>query len=180
MSDSLKYLKSFDQFIVYKLVASTSRLGKLDKIPVNRFNGKGPVSALDPANWGNYDEAVAATAKLGDGYGVGFVHSVESKLFTLDIDGAVMPDGQWHPLVGRLAAMLPGAAWERSVSGTGLHGWGRYEGPEPTHGCVAIVEGVKIELYTSNHFFALGDQETAMGCSHPGEDPQGPRLASLR
>ena len=163
MPDSLKYLKSFNQFVLYQLIASTSRPGKLDKIPVNRITGIGPVSALDPANWGSYDEAAAAAAAMGDGYGVGFVHTVESKLFTLDIDGAAMPDGQWHPLVGKLVAMLPGVAWERSVSGTGLHGWGRYEGPEPTHGCGAIVEGIKIELYTSNRFFALGDQATAVG-----------------
>ena len=163
MPDSLKYLKSFNQFIPYQLIASISRPGKLEKIPVNRSTGIGPVSALDSANWGSYDETAAVAAVMGDGYGVGFVHRSESKLFTLDIDGAAMPDGQWHPVVGKLAAMLPGAAWERSVSGSGLHAWGRYEGSEPKHSCGAIVEGIKIELYTSDRFFALGDQETSMG-----------------
>jgi Family of unknown function (DUF5906) len=70
---------------------------------------------------------------------------------------------RWHPLVDKIRAALPRAGVELSVSREGLHNWGRYEGLEPSHAKVKIVEGIKIELYTSGKWFALGDQTTAVG-----------------
>src|SRR5579862_4632251 len=166
LSEALKYIKSFPQFILYQLIPSASRPGKFEKLPVDRHTGH-RVSALDSNNWMSYEDAettaAAARLTLGGDYRVGFVLTADSKLFTLDIDSAWMPDDQWHPLVNRLRAVLPLAALEVSASGTGLHCWGRYTGGEPEHGCVAIVEGIKIELYTSGRFFALGDQSSAIG-----------------
>jgi hypothetical protein len=72
-------------------------------------------------------------------------------------------DRKWHPLVDKLRAALPRAGVELSVSYEGLHNWGRYEGPEPQHAKVKVVEGIKIELFTSGKWFALGDQATAVG-----------------
>ena len=69
----------------------------------------------------------------------------------------------WHPLVTKLRAALPQAGVELSVSFEGLHNWGRYEGPEPAHAKVKVVDGVKIELFTSGKWFALGDQTRAEG-----------------
>ena len=40
---------------------------------------------------------------------------------------------------------------------------GDIEGPEPAHAKVKVVEGVKIELFTSGKWFALGDQDRAVG-----------------
>ena len=125
------------------------------------------MSPHDPVNWMSFEMAeamaIAACLTFGRNYRVGFVHAVESKLFTLDVDSAAMPDGQWHPLVRKLHALLPRAAFETSVSGTGGHFWGRYEGAEPEHACVANVDGLKIEFYTSGLPIALGDQTTAIG-----------------
>jgi Family of unknown function (DUF5906) len=70
---------------------------------------------------------------------------------------------KWHGLVDKLRLALPRAGVELSVSYEGLHNWGRYEGPEPDHAKVKVVEGVKIELYTSGKWFALGDQAGALG-----------------
>ncbi len=56
----------------------------------------------------------------GDGYGIGFVMTEDTKVFCLDVDD-VLSNGQWHPIVPQLCAMLPGAAVESSVSGRGLH-----------------------------------------------------------
>jgi primase-polymerase (primpol)-like protein len=107
--------------------------------------------------------ATAAHLSFGGDFRVGFVLTSTSKIFVIDIDSAAMPDGQWHPLVKKLRAILPLAAFEVSTSGTGLHGWGRYTGDEPEHGCVATMEGIKLELYTSGRFIALGDQTTVIG-----------------
>jgi primase-polymerase (primpol)-like protein len=166
LSDSLAYIKQFPQFIIYQLIPSASRPGKTDKQPVfpktgYRCNGQ------DPANWMSYEaaeeSATSARSKLNGDYRVGFVLTSQSKIFVLDVDDALCPDNQWHPLVGKLRAALPRAGVEISSSGRGLHNWGRYEGSEPTHGCSAIVEGVKLELYTSGRFIALGEQSTAVG-----------------
>ena len=63
----------------------------------------------------------------------------------------------------QLRAALPRAGVELSVSYEGLHNWGCYQGPEPAHGSVKVIEGVKVELFTSSKWFALGDQNTAVG-----------------
>ena len=166
ISDSLRYIKQFPQFILYQLVPSASRTGKTDKQPVSPETGN-LCNGQDSANWMTYEAAAVAAAscslKFNGDYRVGFVLTPQSKLFVLDIDGALTPDNQWHPLVGKLRAALPKAAVEVSSSYRGLHCWGRYEGPEPEHGCTAVLEGVKIELYTSGRFIALGDQTTAVG-----------------
>lgn len=70
---------------------------------------------------------------------------------------------EWNPLVSKLRGMLPRAGVERSVSNEGVHIWGTYSGPEPAHAKVKELEGVKIELFTSGKWFALGDQSTAVG-----------------
>ncbi len=70
---------------------------------------------------------------------------------------------KWHGLVDKLRLALPKAGVELSVSYEGLHNWGRYEGPEPAHAKVKVIEGIKIELYTSGKWFAMGDQAGALG-----------------
>jgi primase-polymerase (primpol)-like protein len=165
LSPALQHLKQFSRFIVYKLVPS-ERPGKLDKVPVHPDTGMS-LEWTTPANWMTYEAALVAASsaclKFCGDYRVGFVITPDTKLFVLDIDGALMPDRQWHPLVGKLRSALPRAGVELSVSQEGLHNWGRYEGPEPEHAKVKIVEGIKIELFTCGKWFALGDQGTAVG-----------------
>jgi putative DNA primase/helicase len=201
LSPALSYLESFPQFIVYFLTPSIERPGKLDKLPINlATNAK--LEWTTPSNWMTYQAAHAAASSAGSQYGVGFVITPETKLFCLDVDGALMkgvscpgcfdeetramfmaanfteglnapnPEcatcsghgvNKWHPLVDKLRLALPRAGVELSVSYEGLHNWGRYECPEPAHAKVKVVEGVKIELFTSGKWFALGDQAGALG-----------------
>jgi primase-polymerase (primpol)-like protein len=162
LAPSLEYIKQFPQFIIYK---TTPRAGsdKLDKVPVD-FTGA-PASAHDPQQWMSYENAQAIKSMVlpGDGYGIGFVITADTKVFCLDVDGALMPNGQWHHVASALCAMLTGAAVEVSISGKGLHAWGLYVGDEPAHGSRAVVDGIGLELYTSGRFIALGNQSTAVG-----------------
>lgn len=157
------------QFIVYRLEPSKSRLGKLEKLPIDYSTGR-VVSAHDSAFWLSYDSADRFAQQFGDGHGVGFVITPESKVFCLDIDGCLQADGQWSQQSRDLCAMFPGAAIECSVSGRGLHIWGTYSGDMPPHGCKN--EALGIELYTEKRFIALGRAEGATGnvgtdCSMP-------------
>jgi primase-polymerase (primpol)-like protein len=204
LSPALSYLERFPHFIVCSLTPNPSaeRPWKLDKMAVDpETNIK--LEWTTPSNWWTYEAALNAAAraslKFGGRYGVGFVITPETKIFCLDIDGALQkgvscpgcfnedtrqmfmaagfPEGlkapnpecttcvgqgayQWHPLVSKLRGALPQAGCELSVSQDGLHNWGRYEGPEPAHAKVKIVEGIKIELFTGVKWFALGDQAT--------------------
>jgi primase-polymerase (primpol)-like protein len=151
---ALRALTAHQQFILYRLEPSKTRIGKSDKIPCDYRTGK-PASALERANWTEYEIAEAAATNRGEGWGVGFVLTENDPFFCLDVDNCLQADGKtWSPIVGELCAKLPGVGLERSRSGQGVHMWGRYSGAEPTHGFKNIAQG--LELYTSKHFIALG------------------------
>lgn len=160
MAPALHGLTAHRQFIVYRLEPSKSRPGKLDKLPIDYSTGR-VISAHDSAYWLGYDSAARFAQQFGDGHGVGFVITPESKVFCLDIDGCLQPDGQWSQQSRDLCAMFPGAAIECSVSGRGLHIWGTYSGDMLPHGCKN--EALGIELYTEKRFIALGRPDGATG-----------------
>lgn len=160
IAPALYGLTAHRQFIVYRLEPSKSRPGKLDKLPIDYSTGR-VISAHDSAYWLGYDSAARFAQQFGDGHGVGFVITPESKVFCLDIDGCLQVDGQWSQQSRDLCAMFPGAAIECSVSGRGLHIWGTYSGDIPPHGCKN--EALGIELYTEKRFIALGRPDGATG-----------------
>lgn len=160
MAPALHGLTAHRQFIVYRLEPSKSRPGKLDKLPIDYSTGR-VISAHDSAYWLGYDSAARFAQQFGDGHGVGFVITPESKVFCLDIDGCLQPDGQWSQQSRDLCSMFPGAAIECSVSGRGLHIWGTYSGDMLPHGCKN--EALGIELYTEKRFIALGRPDGATG-----------------
>ena len=147
---ALDYLGSFPQFILWRSDPKPS--GKLDKVPLSPENLQ-PVSAHDPVNWMTAKVAFAGSRSLNDHrYGVGFVLTADDDLFCLDVDGCL--DGaNWKPIVTEVTKALPGAAIEVSVSGNGLHVWGRYS-RQIDHACKNIPLG--LELYTQKRFIALG------------------------
>lgn len=160
IAPALHALTAHRQFIVYRLQASTSRPGKLDKIPIDPMSGQ-PCNAQAPGNWMTGDDASIKAGIWGEGHGVGFVLTPNTGLFCLDIDGCIQDDGQQSPLAHALCGRFPGAAVEVSQSGRGLHIWGRYEGAMPAHSCRNGTHG--IELYTERRFIALGRVEGATG-----------------
>lgn len=135
--------------IVYRVVPSTTRPGKTDKLPVSWISGA-TVSAHDPAMWTDYATAQAAAARLGPNHGVGLVLVAGEGRWFLDIDNALV-DGQWSPLATSLCQALAGAYVEVSLSGRGLHLIGR--GTLPPHGTRNSALG--LELYSGGRFAAL-------------------------
>jgi primase-polymerase (primpol)-like protein len=160
IAPALDALKAHRQFIIYRLEPSKKRHGKTDKIPCDWRTGRN-ADAHHLDIWLDADTAVQTAMSLGTNYGVGFVLTVDCKLFCLDIDHCLQPDNTWSPLAHNLCAMFPRAAIEISQSGHGLHIWGTYSGDSPPHGCRNIALG--IELYTDERFIALGRPEGARG-----------------
>lgn len=153
-NNALAALAEYPQFIVYRAVPSKDRPGKTEKYPVDHRTAQ-MCNAQDPATWTSATVVSLAATRFGEGHGVGFVLTENDQFFCLDIDNCLLPDGKtWSPLALSLVARLPGAAVEASISGRGLHVWGSYSGPAPTHACRNGEHG--IELYTERRFIAFG------------------------
>jgi putative DNA primase/helicase len=162
IAPALHALKAHRQFIVCRLEVSKTRPGKADKLPWDHRIGRA-ANAHDPAIWLDHGTAIQTAMTLGNEYGVGFVLTAPSKLFCLDIDDCLQPDGQWSPLARQMCELFHGAAVEVSQSGRGLHIWGAYTGDMPLHGCKD--GALRMELYTEKRFIALGRAESALGDS---------------
>lgn len=144
LPQSLDALRSFPQFITYKLVPNGE---KTDKIPVDPRTGWA-VNPLDPKNWMDADTAIKLAKE--NGLGVGYVFTEVDPFWFLDIDKCAI-NGQWSELATSLLQAFPGAAVEISQSGQGLHIFGC--GTAPAHGCRNQALG--LEFYNAKRFVAL-------------------------
>lgn len=68
------------QFIVYKLIPSAKRQGKLDKLPLDYKNGL-LIDANDPSAWTDHETALSAAKMLGTDFGIGFVFTEDDPFF---------------------------------------------------------------------------------------------------
>lgn len=151
LSPALGALGRYNQFIVYKLVPSTTRIGKTDKYPIDWRTGQMPLKGSGASSiWTDADNAIAVANALGADYGVGFSFAESDPFWFLDIDNCLV-DGDWSPLAKSLLAAFPGAAVEVSQSGRGLHIIGT--GTPPPHACKNVAYG--LELYHTDRFVAL-------------------------
>jgi P4 family phage/plasmid primase-like protien len=145
---ALAALAAFRRFIVYKLVWMPERK-KFDKVPVDYRSGHA-ANAHDDGIQIGWEKALLASEMLGKDFGVGYVFNAADGFFFLDIDACLDGD-TWSSVALRLLGTLPGAAVEVSVSGKGLHVFGR--GAIPAHGCKNIP--LHLEFYHEARFAAL-------------------------
>lgn len=145
-------MAAYRQFIVCQLVPDPANPGKTFKYPLNIYDGK-KHDAHDASIWLDAQTAVATAAAWGSGYCPGFVFTDRDPFFFIDVDNCRAPDGQWTPIVAELAATLPGAAWEISQSGNGLHAFGY--GSAPVDRRCKDYTNQLFDLYTEKRFVAL-------------------------
>jgi P4 family phage/plasmid primase-like protien len=145
-SGSLAELAKLRRFICYRLEWLAEK-SKWNKVPTD-IRGHN-ANAHDLAVQTDWQTALMAAERLGKDYGVGFVLAGDGIWF-LDIDNCLV-DGKWSDLALRLLDMLPGAAVEVSVSGKGLHVFGR--GVIPPHSNRNVPLG--IEFYSNQRFCAI-------------------------
>lgn len=89
-------LKQRRQWVGYQAKLSTSKPGRVDKVPVNPAT-KRNASTSDPSTWCTFEDAVACTER-NDLAGVGFVFSGDDPYVGIDLDHCVDEDGciaQW-------------------------------------------------------------------------------------
>lgn len=147
---ALAGMAAYRQFILYKLVPSITRPGKMDKLPCDFRNGR-VVGNDDQSCWTDAQTACAAYANYGTNYGVAFVFTTSDKFWFLDIDNCLQSDNTWSPLAISLCNYFSGCAIEVSSSGKGLHIFG--SGTVPPHGCTN--KGLGLEFYHYKRFVAL-------------------------
>lgn len=133
------------QFILFRVTPEN------DKLPIGREGHL--INAHLPENWMSFKEAKELSKELG--LGVAFVLTEKDPYFCLDIDGCYSPsDNKWTPLALEMGGLLPDCYMELSVSGKGLHIWGKLSAPLPPRRIKNTQE--HIELYTEGRFIALG------------------------
>lgn len=148
---ALASLGARDQFVAWYAWPS-DRDGKLDKLPLDWRTGE-LCDAQNPDNWTNFT-TVSLLYKgfdRGHGSGVGFVFTEADDFWFLDADGC-WNGHEWDALACVLTQRLAGAACEVSMSGRGLHWFGRYT-RRPQHSTKNTALG--LELYTAKRFVAL-------------------------
>lgn len=137
------------QFVTWFSAPRPDNPQKFNKFPCDWRTGD-VVGATAAHAWTTFENAAVMAAAYG--HGVGFCFSDADPYFFLDIDGALLPSGEWSPLAQELCARLAGAAVELSMSGKGLHIIGRLSRPL-AHACRNVPMG--LELYTRDRFVAL-------------------------
>lgn len=155
--DALGGLANSRCFVLYRLFAKPATW-KLDKVPVDPVTGYSS-DAQDARTHMTAHEALLWASQLGLGtqagqYGVGIVLSDALGIFCVDLDNCLdVTTGQWSPNTVAVCQRFPGAARELSVSGRGLHIFGRHKGPVPPHGMKCTPLGM--EAYDTLRFIAL-------------------------
>lgn len=148
LSGPLSGMSEYKQFILWKPVWDAKK-SKWNKVPVN-YRTLQKVSPLDPETWLEARTAIS-WARVWGGLGVGFTFTEADPFFFLDIDKALKGDNTWSEFSQKLVASFPGAACEVSMSGTGLHVFGKSE--KIPHSSRSKENG--LEFYTEKRFVAL-------------------------
>ncbi|MER9258998.1 DUF5906 domain-containing protein [Mesorhizobium sp. M0619] len=150
-------LKAYQQFVVWRLVKRAGE-PKPAKLPFDPKTGL-TASSTDPTTWTDFATA-ARVAAAGGFNGIGFVFTADDPFAFIDLDDCRDPlTGDWLPHAKTIVqAIFPGAAWETSQSGNGLHGIARV-GNKMAFANKArkwTNNGNRFECYTEGRFVAFG------------------------
>ncbi|MFI0849718.1 hypothetical protein [Mesorhizobium sp. IMUNJ 23232] len=151
-------LKAFPQFVVWRLVQRPGE-PKPAKLPVNPATGY-PASATDASTWTDFDTA-CRTFATGQYEGIGFVFAAADPFAFIDLDDCRDPvTGDWTAFAKTVVqAFFPGAAWETSQSGNGLHGIALVSDKATLANKArkwTDASGNRVEFYTEGRFVAFG------------------------
>jgi hypothetical protein len=152
-------LQAMDNWALFRLRLD-ARNQRYEKAPL-RCSGVN-ASSTDPSTWSPFASICNAWDRgrsLVDPYdGAGFMLPQSGGIVVIDIDHCIdLPTGIIEPAALELVAAFP-TYWERSPSGTGLHGWmiatksvGKSRATTST--------GLKIEIYSHSRFMTVtGDK----------------------
>ncbi|RWF40854.1 MAG: hypothetical protein EOS65_14405 [Mesorhizobium sp.] len=148
-------------FLPYYTELRAGHSGKLDKKPFVRSNRFAPTGPNHQNARLPFDEAYQLR-QAGASAGVGIIFDSSHDLVGIDLDNCVDGNGQWSQYAIDAYNWLGRPAWETSISGRGLHFYGRADKsrcPDTTDWVDG--SGQHVEIFTKSKFIALSDAFTA-------------------
>lgn len=115
-----------------------------------RVDGRGPASSTDSSTWSSYKQARRSPV----GVGLGYVLTTQDGIVCIDLDHCIS-DGVVAGWAQAILEMAGATYVEVSLSGTGLHIWGR--GKVSTGRVIRDGERA-IEVYGTGRYIAMGQR----------------------
>lgn len=182
LATSLAGMTAINQWFVWRLTPDQTKPGKFIKRPVYPDGRVAPMDAQVPENWVSYEMATGQlSAHLGrlDGYryALGFMLTEDCGYWFWDFDSCLNADGTLQPWPAWAYQNMPGAFFEYSSSGQGVHLIGRGapapgHRTRPTREWAAANPGVDMEFYTSGRGICFGLSGQAWGSADTHLKPQ--------
>lgn len=123
--------------------------GSLDKFLVNPHTGKFAESD-NPETWADFDTACEYARENG---GVCLAYALDGKdgIACIDLDGCMQENGDFSDIAQKAFIAASGSYAEKSVSGKGLHIFGKTKGADLR----SFSKDKTMEYYQSGHFIAM-------------------------
>ena len=123
--------------------------GRLDKFLINPHTGKFAESD-NPETWADFDTACKYVKEQG---GVCLAYALDGKdgIACIDLDGCMQENGDFSDIAQKAFIAANGSYAEKSVSGKGLHIFGKTKGMDLR----SFSKDKTMEYYQSGHFIAM-------------------------
>jgi len=158
---------ALNQWVVWRHELQPGKI-KPVKIPVNPHNLKN-ASSTNPATWSDFSTAVNVLTVNPSLAGIGFILTPNDPYFLIDLDGCRdSVTGIFTPDAMSICSQFPGAAWEYSQSGEGVHIIGQCDGAS-----LAAHRNKWdgwCEFYTANRFIAFSPSGGGILAGNPDVD----------
>ncbi|MCD8307475.1 MAG: hypothetical protein LUD51_04515, partial [Clostridia bacterium] len=129
---------------------TNQKTGHLDKFLINPANGKFAESD-NPETWADFETAMQY-AKTHGGETIAYALDGKDGICCLDVDNCLDQDGKFTPVAQRARNAVPAGAYaETSISGNGIHFFGKMEPTEVR----AFSKDGKMEFYRKAHFISM-------------------------
>ena len=140
-------LKLRPQWVLWRRL---QRDGYVTKVPC-RTDGRN-ADTSDPRTWSDFAEASACRSPSQTD-GLGFVFTEADPYTGIDLDNAVLDNGQIKPWAQEIVDLFPRAYSELSPSGKGLHLIVR--GVKPRTNCKKAIADGAVEIYDRGRYFTM-------------------------
>ncbi len=123
--------------------------GRLDKFLIDVHTGK-MAKSDDPSTWATFDEAREYARHNG---GVALAYALDGKdnIACIDLDGCMTENGEFSEFANSVFNATDGMYCEKSVSGKGLHFFGKTNGMDVR----TFSKDGEMEFYQKAHFIAM-------------------------
>ncbi len=123
--------------------------GRLDKFLIDIHTGK-MAKSDDPTTWATFDEA-REYAKYHGGVALAYALDGKDGIACIDLDDCIEENGDFSEFAHKVFNAADGMYCEKSVSGKGLHFFGKTQGMDVR----TFSEDGEMEFYRGAHFIAM-------------------------